>query len=1269
MKRLIVVGVLLVGLLFGAFPASASSPYPTVAGFEPLATYHLADTNELQRIAASSDGHLLIAPDSTGQLLHVIDLSNPAQPAELAGIPLNGQPTDVAVTPDGSLALVALNTSQMEPGAAPSITPGSLLAIDLTTHQITASFTTGDQPSAIELTTVDGQLYAVVAISNEPVLVDDDGNLAGPDSSAGEDISAPGQVDIIAIDLDDPAASITSTVSFSTAAMSAAGLLFPDDPQPKQVAIHDGLAAVTLQANNGVAVIDLDSQTTQLFSTGTVDNRRADLTANRQIAFTDIYPKDAIGSPHVGARMPDSIAWSPDGSALYTADEGLFDYTGGRGWSAWTPEGQFLWDDGGQLERLAVTLGHYPENRSSARGIEIEGVAAATFDGHDFAFAGSERGSFVAVYDISNAADPAFVQLLATGIAPEEILALPDRGLLITADEVSHTLSIFQYTDAVSAGSASQPRIHSLSASIPWGAISGIAAGGNQIFAVPDSDLQPAIYRISPGNGGEALLNLHASVRASEGSTNFDLEGITIDTTSRAALIAGFWLVSEGNAAYGQEDYRPNLLIQTDRSGNVTNQIALPAAVDSRETGQLSERGLSGVTVSDDGRALVVSFESGFTDDRCSGDTRYSRIARYDLWSGTWDFFLYPLSQRDGATRLTDIVRIDQDRYAVIEESGDPSGPRRLAIFSLDGLDPWDGPVQFGDDLSGHLIQKEQTVDLVSYFQPFGNVEALTIADGQLWAATDNDAGQVETKLVNLGDLEILPVQPVEPASDLVNLQILAVNDLHGQVTTGQEIDGRAVGGAAYLAAYIKQHEAQNPENTLLVSAGDAIGASWPVSGLLQDEPMLAIMNALGFDVATVGNHEFDEGYDELRRLIDGGCNPATEPLTGCFPGVDFPYLGANVVFADSGEPALVPYVIQNVEGIPVGFIGTVITTVPNIVVPSGVAGLKFLDQADAINRYVDELQSMGVEAIIVVAHDGFEIEDGEYTGGFHDVVDRIDPAIDLIISGHTHEGYLAQIDCFPITSAYSYSEGLTDIDLTLDPGTGDVVDIEGELIQTWNDAIAPDPEIEAMVEHYESIVGPLINHVVGMTEADITRVENAAGESALGNLIADAHRVAGGSDFAVTNDGGIRTDILAGDVTWGDLYAVQPFGNTLVTMELTGQQMYDVLNQQWRTYEDEMLQISGFEYDWDPSRAMDDRVIEIRQVLAGGETVPLDRAATYSITMNSFLAEGGDDFSVFTQGSNAVIFGDDLDALVDYIGSLAQPFSASIEGRITIIE
>jgi 5'-nucleotidase len=527
------------------------------------------------------------------------------------------------------------------------------------------------------------------------------------------------------------------------------------------------------------------------------------------------------------------------------------------------------------------------------------------------------------------------------------------------------------------------------------------------------------------------------------------------------------------------------------------------------------------------------------------------------------------------------------------------------------------------------------------------------------------------------------PLQPVE-------VTVLAINDFHGQLPPAKPMDGRPVGGAAVLAAYLAAEVARSPGSTLIASAGDLVGASPPCSRLLHDEPTVMLLNELAGPhcsyadrldpecnlVATVGNHEFDDGRAELLRLIDGGNHRAGPSLEDPYRGARFPVLCANVFDRNSKRPLFPAHVVKRVRGIPVGFIGAVVSETPRIVTPTGIQGLEFSDEVEAINREARQLSAQGVAAIGVLVHQGGSQEpyagrtrsNVTVQGPIAEIVGQLDDSVDFVISGHRHGFTNAWLPSSQgrrvlVTQAYSAGRAFARISLVLDPRSRDVTETSAEIITTFADmrpGDTPDPAAKSLVARAEDQVKSLTERVVGRAARPLTRDASAGGESALGSLIADAQRAALHSDVAFTNPGGIRADIDEGEVTWGELFAAQPFGNDLVMLELRGRQIVDLLNEQWASNE-LFLQISGLEYTWDPDPLPgQSRILEVR---VGGK--PLAPEATYTVTVNRYLAEGGGGFTLLSHARRIATAPSDLEALVAYLKSRPEPFEAFIEGRI----
>lgn len=504
-----------------------------------------------------------------------------------------------------------------------------------------------------------------------------------------------------------------------------------------------------------------------------------------------------------------------------------------------------------------------------------------------------------------------------------------------------------------------------------------------------------------------------------------------------------------------------------------------------------------------------------------------------------------------------------------------------------------------------------------------------------------------------------------------VELRILAINDFHGNLRPppgGIHINDPedrsrkvmvAAGGAEYMATLVKQLR-EGHKNTIFVAAGDLIGASPFLSAMFHDEPSIEALSMMGLAITSVGNHEFDEGKAELLRMQNGGCHP----VDGCqgphpFTGAKFRYLAASTIETATGSTVLPPYEVREFDGIPVAFIGLTLKETAGIVSPSGIKGLEFRDEAETVNALVPQLKARGVEAIVVLIHQGGEPA-GDYnecpaiTGPIVDIVKKFDRAVDVVVSGHTHRAYVCDIDGRLVTSGDKYGTLVTAIDLKLDPVTRDIVSAKGENVIVANASLAKDAAQAALIEAYDRLSAPIANRPAGSVTQTLSRVPNEAGESALGDVIADAQLAAtrdakaGSAVIALTNPGGIRTDIVPkenGAITFGDVFASQPFRNRLVTMTLTGNQLKDMLEQQWLDPKrPRILQVSnGFSYAWDASKPFGERVIAERMTLNGS---PIEAGSGYRVTLNDYLAVGGDGFTVAKQGTSPQYGGYDADAL-----------------------
>ena len=511
-----------------------------------------------------------------------------------------------------------------------------------------------------------------------------------------------------------------------------------------------------------------------------------------------------------------------------------------------------------------------------------------------------------------------------------------------------------------------------------------------------------------------------------------------------------------------------------------------------------------------------------------------------------------------------------------------------------------------------------------------------------------------------------------EGTGEEITVRIIAINDFHGHIATSSSSFG-GVGRADYLAANIAAARAE-VENSILVSAGDLVGASPLISALFHDEPTIEAMNLVGLDINGVGNHEFDEGLEELLRMQHGGPHPADGDLDGDpFGGSEFEFVAANVIDDSTGETIFPPYSLRDYAGVKVAFIGMTLEATGSIVTKDSVSGMTFLDEADTVNALVPELREQGIEAIVVLLHQG-GFSDGDrndcgsgLSGPIAEVARQLDDAVDLVISGHTNDEFVCQVDGKWVTMADTGGRLFTVIDGTLDAETGDLHVTTVENRPNSQEGVTPVPAVTALIDKYEKLAAPRANAVVGTVSADIFRETNDAGESALGNLIADAQLAAtsgaesGGAVAAFMNSGGIRDDIrfassgieADGELTYGEAFSVHPFGNTLVTMSLTGKQIAMLLEQQFDSVDVEsrnVLQVSeGFSYTWDAASPLGGRV-DAASIFIDGAAV--DPEATYRITVNSYLADGGSGFSVLTEGTERIAGMLDLDALVAYFDS-----------------
>ena len=568
------------------------------------------------------------------------------------------------------------------------------------------------------------------------------------------------------------------------------------------------------------------------------------------------------------------------------------------------------------------------------------------------------------------------------------------------------------------------------------------------------------------------------------------------------------------------------------------------------------------------------------------------------------------------------------------------------------------------------------------------------------------------------------PAATPAPAAQPFSVKVIGFNDFHGNlespgtfgVNTAVAAASRPpVGGAEFLAAHVARLKSQNPRN-VVVGAGDFIGATPLISSLFYDEPAIETLNRIGLEFNAVGNHEFDRGSAELLRLQNGGCkttggqtdaNSCKGAVAGTpvpFEGAKFKWLSANVISTATGRPLLPAYGIKEFNGVKVAFIGMTLLATPTIVTPTGVAGLEFRDEAQTVNALVPELRGQGIEAIVVLVHEG-----GFQTGALSDIngcegglagsaianiVRQLDNAVDLVISGHTHAAYNCRLPnaasrTIPVTSASAFGRVLTDIDLTINPATRDITDVvaTNRLVVRNDPAVTADAAVARIIDGYKSLVSPIANSVIGAIAAELpnSRIDGACNMPA-GDLVADAMLAAtqpatfGQASIALMNGGGVRSPGFtfassaagegAGNITYGEAFTVQPFGNSLVTMSLTAQDLKDVLEEQFAgcrgqsaTATRVMLPSAGFKYTWDGAKACNARISNLTlrsgaatETIVDAAGIVVNPGKIYRVTMNNFMADGGDGYSTFLQGTNRLGGAQDIDALVAFLADFKTP-------------
>jgi len=524
-------------------------------------------------------------------------------------------------------------------------------------------------------------------------------------------------------------------------------------------------------------------------------------------------------------------------------------------------------------------------------------------------------------------------------------------------------------------------------------------------------------------------------------------------------------------------------------------------------------------------------------------------------------------------------------------------------------------------------------------------------------------------------------------------LTLLSINDFHGNIQPAKPtplmprlpdpVSGEAkpqpAGGVAYLSTALAQLKARNPD-ALVVAGGDLIGASPLISSLLRDEPTLAAMSELGISASALGNHELDAGLPELLRKARGECAP-TECLWPGFKGPGFPYLGANVLDASSGKPLLPTHVLKQAGALKVAIAGVATLETPHVIVARAIKGIRFADEADTLNALVPQLKAEGAQVLVAVMHEGgvqgqgAGANDPTYacptlTGRVQDIAKRLDPAYAIIIGGHTHQAYTCKIDGRLVVQAGSYGGWITESHLKFD-AAGKVIAAQAVNHPVLQSAYAPNAALAALVAQAAALTEKARNKPVATLARGASRFpKDPHGDAVLGNLIADSQlayaRKQGPADVAFINQGGIRAELVVEPgkpTTMSDLLAIQPFGNDIVALTLTGQQLWDILQRQLPKGDasPRMLQPSStLRYRW---RKGTDGVPQLGEVLVDGQ--PLNRTRDYRVVVNNFLSEGGDEQGGFKHGRDRAVLGTDIDALVDMLSHNPKALDEAAPGRI----
>lgn len=717
--------------------ATSPSPLTATPGSFAMVAHH-AVNGVAEIVAATPNGLTLVYTSADAGTLGLVDITTPARPQTLPPVEVRlggvGEPTSVAITPDGRFAVVAVRMDDDLHHAR----RGFVRVFDITNPRLVKpvkDITVGIGPDSLALHGSGKTLRAVVAIEDEESDAKGDATLGG---------KRPGRIDVVGLQsLYGGRDSGLQSIELVQALKALPGAVYPEDPQPEFVSIdHTAhMAVVSLQENNAAALIDLrhprKAQLVKVISTGTVvRSGNADLQKDKEIALTESF---------TGRREADAVAWVAPG-VFATANEGdgkkdkAGVMPGGRGFTLFNTLGEVVFETGAATEHNAVRHGHYPDGRSAAKGVEIEGVAAGRFGGVPHLLVSSERGSFVEVYRVSNPAKPERVQLLPTGMSPEGLATVTRRAdgqqLFVTANEVEGSLNIYRFHPQGAPAHPQEPQLVA-DEGIAWGALSGLTTDGTHLYAVPDNAFaQSRIYRINPAERAQGRMVIDRVTLLTEANG----QPLKVDPEGIAHVADGFWVASEGATVDGNE------LIKVNTAGVVQQRVKLPAALQARFANPKTSTGFEGVTASADGQTLYMAIQRGFDLAKPQ-----AAIVKWHIPTNTWTTALYPLEQHSTDAKqfwmgLSDITLLPDGRLLLLErDKGGGEGKAINAevkrVYSVNAADVAEGA----------LLTKTLVKDLrrdFNYLQE--KAEGMTVFNGELWVVNDND-GAGWTRMLNTG--------------------------------------------------------------------------------------------------------------------------------------------------------------------------------------------------------------------------------------------------------------------------------------------------------------------------------------------------------------------------------------------------------------------------------------------------------------------------------------------------------------------------------------